>query len=153
MSANDNDEMTDVDEYLKSNPKFAKCRRGKHDFPDEDEVPLLEAYNDPAATHEKLFVCPRCKAKKRSRFSIVLRRGRVASYVELDPRGDYSEAKGYLAKGVRISRRYAREVQIREDLEGKATSARRTERAARRGAATASTKAKAQRGGRKAAAA
>ncbi|GAA1961641.1 hypothetical protein GCM10009754_35790 [Amycolatopsis minnesotensis] len=153
MSVNDNDEITDVDEYLRNNPKFAKCRRGNHNFPDEDEVPLLEAYNDPAATHEKLFVCPRCKAKKRSRFSIVLRRGRVVSYVELDPRGDYTEAKGYLAKGIRISRRYAREVQIREDLEGKAASVRRNERAARRGAAPVSTKAKGQGRTRKAAAA
>ncbi|WP_370943964.1 hypothetical protein AB5J62_33325 [Amycolatopsis sp. cg5] len=150
MSVND-DEITDVDEYLRNNPTFAKCRRGKHDFPDEDDVPLLEAYNDSAATHEKVFVCPRCKAKKRSRFRITLRRGRVVSFVELDPRGDYSEAKGYLAKGVRISRRYAREVAIREALEEQAAAARRSDRATRRRAAAVSTQARQRRGGRKAA--
>ena len=128
MSAND-DENTDVDEYLRNNPKFAQCRKKGHDFPDEDDVPLLEAYDDPEATHEQVFVCARCERRKRARFRIAMRRGRVVSYVELAPRSGY--AAGYVAKGVRISRRYVREVSIREALERQVADTRRTRSADR----------------------
>ncbi|WP_410661984.1 hypothetical protein [Amycolatopsis sp. lyj-84] len=149
MASHDDEQVTDPDEYLRSNPTFAKCRKG-HAFPHEDDVPLLEAYSDPEATHEKTFVCSRCKAKKRERFLIGLRRGRVVSYVRLDNRSDYKNAEGYLAKGVRISRAYATEVSIRAELEDPASSAS-TVRAHRRKKATPPAVPKQRQAGRKAA--
>lgn len=97
-------EVTDVDDYLVSNPQFAECREEGHDFPRSRDVPLIEAYGDEAASHHKVLVCRGCKTKKRERFLITLRRGKVASFVQLETRGDYSEAVGYLARGIRINR-------------------------------------------------
>lgn len=109
--------VTDPDEYLEGNPVFARCREEQHAFPRSRDVPLIEAYDDPVATHQKLYVCPRCKVKKRERFQIEIRRRKIISFVQLDSRNDYRDADGYLAKGRRISSRYAREFSIRRDVE------------------------------------
>ena len=116
------DETTDPEHYLASNPDFAKCRK-KHDLPHEDDVPLLEAYNDQEATHDKRFVCSRCGLKRRKRFQVVLRRGRVVSYVELKTRDTYPP--GYVAKGTRISRSYVTERAIRAEVEQQAAVVRK----------------------------
>ncbi|WP_158883948.1 hypothetical protein [Amycolatopsis anabasis] len=119
------DDFERTKSYVEEHPEFEACRRKGHDYPDEDDVPLVEAYNDASATHHKVFTCPTCKAKKRQRFQIKIRRGRVVSFIELDARGDYSEAKGYVARGTRIKRRSVREVAIRRDLEAQLASARK----------------------------
>ncbi|WP_143268490.1 hypothetical protein [Amycolatopsis vastitatis] len=149
MSANDEtDEITDPDDYVRSNPEFAACRK-RHNMPHEDEVPLLEAYNDPEATHERRFTCTRCGYAIRKRYHIVLRRGRVVSYVRLNARSQYPA--GYVAKGVRISRSYVAEVTDRQALEEQAATAASPSTHGR--ARATSTRAGRRRPGRKAVAA
>jgi hypothetical protein len=115
VSTAQDDEVTDPDEYLRDNPMFARCRRRGHAWPDEDDVDLMEAYNDLEATHHMVYPCPNCGGTVRRRFVVTIRRRKVVEINELDPRGGY--AKGYVAKGIRITRRYAREVAVRQKLE------------------------------------
>ncbi|WP_103344030.1 hypothetical protein [Amycolatopsis sp. CA-126428] len=149
-ATDETDEITDPDDYLRDNPAFAACRK-RHDMPHEDDVALLEAYNDPDATHERRFVCSRCGYVIRKRYHIVLRRGRVVSYVKLHPRAQYPA--GYVAKGVRIPRSYVAEMADREVLERQAAIAGPSTRAPRARSSASSTRAGQRRAGRKAVAA
>jgi hypothetical protein len=140
------DDVTDPDEYLKNNPIAARCREDGHDFPRSSDVPLVEAYRDTLATHQRVLVCPHCKTKKFERFSIKVRGKRVVRSEQLPTRTDYTDAVGYLAKGTRISRRYVKEQTIRRTVEAQLAAAPQADKrqasqsTARKGSATTRTR-------------
>lgn len=106
------DEPTDVARYFADHPDFVACRR-KHDWLPDDECHIVDAPRDLAATHHRLKPCRRCGAVFRERFRILIRNGRVTRFDQLDSRTDYPQ--GYLAHGVRISRRdVTKHVTVRE---------------------------------------
>lgn len=141
----DDDEVTDIDEYRRNNPKFWKCRenhhrwrakRGTADVEDDegddedDEEEWIEAYNDPDATHHKVAQCARCKKVRRKRRRAVIRGQRMTSCITLPTKYDNSKCPGYGAKGVRITSAVVDETELRGIVEGALARKRGTRRKA-----------------------
>jgi hypothetical protein len=97
------DDLTDIPEYLRSNPEFRACRR-KHAWPDDvknaERTPWTQAYNDPHCTHEIEDKCRRCGMVRRKRAIAVIIKGKF-SFTKL-PTTYGNVPEGFAVKGGRI---------------------------------------------------